>query len=94
MGWARSWKVESGHAYRILVENPLRTWTLVRQEDNIKVDLWEVGCEDRRWMELILDRVRWRTLLLTVLNFGVLPLQCLLVLCDLPLPILCEIAAC
>ena len=45
---------------------PRRRW-----EDNIKMDLEEVrrGCRD--WMELSQDRDRWRTLVSTVMNFGV-----------------------
>ena len=39
-----------------------------RWEDNIKMDLQEVGggCED--WMELAQDRDRWRALVSTVMN--------------------------
>ena len=42
-----------------------------RWEDNIKMDLQEVGsgCED--WMELAQDRDRWRALVSTVMNFRV-----------------------
>ena len=42
-----------------------------RWEDNIKMDLQEVGggCED--WMELAQDRDRWRALVSTVMNLGV-----------------------
>ena len=42
---------------------PRRRW-----EDNIKMDLQEVGggCED--WMELAQDRDRWRALVSTVMN--------------------------
>jgi hypothetical protein len=42
-----------------------------RWEDNIKMDLQEVGggCED--WMERAQDRDRWRALVSTVMNFGV-----------------------
>ena len=45
---------------------PRRRW-----EDNIKMDLQEVGgvCED--WMELAQDRERWRALVSTVMNFRV-----------------------
>jgi len=32
------------------------------------MDLREMGCEDRRWMELAQDRVQWQALVLTVLN--------------------------
>ena len=45
---------------------PRRRW-----EDNIKMDLRELGggCED--WMELAQDRDRWRALVSTVMNFRV-----------------------
>jgi len=42
-----------------------------RWEDNIKMDLQEVGggCSD--WMELAQDRDRWRALVSTVMNLRV-----------------------
>ena len=42
-----------------------------RWEDDIKMDLEEVGrgCED--WMELAMDSDRWRALVSTVMNFWV-----------------------
>ena len=43
-----------------------------RWEDNIKMDL-EVGGGCGDWMELAEDRDRWRTLVSTVMNFGVVP---------------------
>ena len=45
---------------------PRRRW-----EDNIKMDLQEVGrgCED--WMGLAQDRDSWRELVSMVMNFGV-----------------------
>ena len=45
---------------------PRRRW-----EDNIKMDLQEVGrcCGD--WMELVQDRDRWRPLVSTVMNYRV-----------------------
>jgi hypothetical protein len=33
---------------------PRRKW-----EDNIKMGLRELGCENERWMKLIQDRVHW-----------------------------------
>ena len=43
----------------------------LRWEDNIKMDIHEVGggCED--WMELAQDRERWRALLNAVMNFQI-----------------------
>ena len=40
--------------------------------DNIKMDLQEVGRGCGDWMELAKDRDRWRALVSTVMNFGVL----------------------
>jgi len=40
-------------------------------EDSIKTDLQEVGGSCGDWMELAQDRVRWRALVSTVMNFRV-----------------------
>ena len=45
--------------------------TKARWEDNIKVDLQEVGRVGKDWMELAQDRDSWRALVNTVMNFGV-----------------------
>jgi hypothetical protein len=42
-----------------------------RWEDNIKMDLEEVGRGCGNWMELAQDRERWRALVRTVVNFRV-----------------------
>jgi len=42
-----------------------------RREDNIKFDIREVGCEGREWIELALDRDRWRVLVTVVMNLRV-----------------------
>jgi hypothetical protein len=45
---------------------PRRRW-----EDNIKMDLQEVGCGGMDWNELIQDRYRWRVLVNAVMNLRV-----------------------
>ena len=60
--------------HRVLVGKPEGNSPLVRPrrrwEDNIKMDLREVG-GDRDWIELAQDRVRWRALVNMVMNFRV-----------------------
>jgi len=43
----------------------------LRWEDNIKMDLQEVGCGDMDWTELAQDRDGWRALVNTVMNLRV-----------------------
>ena len=42
-----------------------------RWEDNIKMDLQEVGCGGMDWIELAEDRDRWRALVSAVMNLRV-----------------------
>jgi len=42
-----------------------------RWEDNINVDLQEVGCGSMDWIELAQDRDRWRALMNAAMNLRV-----------------------
>ena len=61
--------------HRVLVGKPEGKRLLgrprCRWEDNIKMDLQEVGGGRRDWMELAQDRDRWRALVGTVTDFRV-----------------------
>jgi hypothetical protein len=61
--------------HRVLVGKPEGRRPLGRPrrrlEDNIKMDLEEVGGSCGNWMERAQDRDRWRALVSTVMNFGV-----------------------
>ena len=42
-----------------------------RWDDNIKMDLQEVGCESMDWIKLAQDRDRWQALVNVVMNLWV-----------------------
>jgi hypothetical protein len=39
-----------------------------RWEDNIKMDLREIGIDEKNWIQLAQDRVQWRACVNTLMN--------------------------
>ena len=48
------------------IGRPTRRW-----EDNIKMDLWEVGCDPGDWIALAEDTDQWRAYVRAVMNLRV-----------------------
>jgi hypothetical protein len=66
---------EGRGVYRVLVgrpegkrplERPRRRW-----EDNIKMDLRVIGIDEANWIQLVQDRVQWRSCVNTVMDLRV-----------------------
>jgi hypothetical protein len=75
MGGARRVYGERRGVYRILMRKPERKRPLgrhrLRWEDNIKMDLQEVGCGGMDWIDLAQDRDMWLALVTAVMNLRV-----------------------
>jgi hypothetical protein len=59
-------------AYKILVRKAEGKSPLRRQRrrwvENIKMDLREIGCDGRDWIDLVQDRDQWGAFVNTVMN--------------------------
>jgi hypothetical protein len=66
---------EGRGVYTVLVGRPEGKRPLVRPrrrwEDNIKMDLREIGIDGADWIQLAEDRVQWRACVNTVMNLRV-----------------------
>ena len=66
---------ERKYLYSVLVGKPEGKRLLgrprLRWEDNIKMDLLELGCGGMDWIELAQDRDRWRTLVTAVMTLRI-----------------------
>ena len=66
---------QSRNAYRVLVGKPEGKRPLGRPrrrwEDNIMMDLREVGCDPGEWIDLAEDRDQWRAYVRAVMNLRV-----------------------
>jgi hypothetical protein len=77
MGWAgHVARVGEGRdVYRVLIGRPESKRPLgrprCRWEDNIMVDLREIGIDVANWIQLAQDRVQWRACVNTVMNLRV-----------------------
>jgi hypothetical protein len=68
-------KGEGKGVYRVLVGRPKGKRPLGRHrcrwEDNVKLDLREIGLDGANWIHLAQDRVQWRVCVNTVMNIRV-----------------------
>jgi ribosome biogenesis protein Nip4 len=66
MGGVHRMHERDKNAYKILVRRPRCRW-----EDNIRMDLREIGCEGADWIRLMQERDQWHALVNMVTNLQV-----------------------
>jgi hypothetical protein len=75
VGWTCGTHGERRGVHRVLVGRPVGKRPLGRPsrrwEDNIKMDLREIGIDGANWIELAQDRVQWWACVNTVINLWV-----------------------
>jgi hypothetical protein len=75
MDWAFSSNLEKRNAYRVFVGKPEGKTQLRRHrrrsENNIKMDLREMGWSGMDWIDVAQDRDQWRVLVNSVMNLRV-----------------------
>jgi hypothetical protein len=67
----RACSTHEENAYRILVGKATSRKTRRRWEDNIMMDLREIGWSDMDWIDLAEDRDQWRALVNMIMNLGI-----------------------
>jgi hypothetical protein len=69
------WHAWGRGVYRVLVERPEGKRPLGRPrrrwEDNIKMELREIGIDGANWIQLAQDRVQWQAFVNMVMNLRV-----------------------
>jgi hypothetical protein len=75
VGWTCGTHGEGRGVYRVLVGRPEGKRPLGRPrrewEDNIEMDLGEIGIDGSNWIQLAQDRVQWWAFVNTVMNLRV-----------------------
>jgi transposase len=75
VGWTCGTDGEGRGVYRVLIGRPEGKRPLgrprCRLEDNIKMDLREIGIDGANWIQLAQDRIQWRACVNAVMNLRV-----------------------
>jgi hypothetical protein len=62
---------EMRYSYGIFIENLIGRYSQ-RWNNNIKINLKVIGCENVHWIDMVQDRVMWRVVVNAVMNIQVL----------------------